>query len=488
MTSLDQAGESQQHTIEQQTMDQPTGEHPSGNEKAEDHTAGMNPTEEHRDEDHSGAEQTDSTVAGEPIASQHSAEEQSTEHHSDTDAAGYEDSPGASLQTPLHSEEPSAGQSDESSDSGAAGGANPDYLTSDTVGGDQEGSAEQIDALMDDHSPEAPENALGHEAPGASAGHPDSSELAEMEHMSGEPGEQTSDGESINGSELDGNGASTALANGQAQRGELESGPAHDGKFMQTFFEDLLNALGVQGSIAVRGDNQDEVTLEIRNCPDASLIIGRHGQTVDDLQYLGSLVLNNNRRDRRRFMLNVENYRERREESLRLSAVALARQVAELGQEAVLDPLPPHERRIVHMALEGITEVYTYSEGVEPDRRIVISPRNAGGVAATEEGVEDLTTPAREEDAAPPDGLEEAGETVNTGDSGVLNEAFGETDSISQQIGRDPTEFGLADEEPASGEGGDSAGHNSYELDGDEPTLPPSPAGGGSHGGHTGED
>ena len=177
--------------------------------------------------------------------------------------------------------------------------------------------------------------------------------------------------------ELQPEGEVDAIETTEAADESPDEGPVLTaGEMMQDFFVQLLAAMGVTATVRIKEDGPEQVTLDLLDCPDASLIIGRHGQTVDDLQYLSSLILNNDRRDRKRFLLNVENYRERREEMLRRSATALAKQVAESGQEAVLDPLPPHERRIVHLALVDIPDVYTYSEGEEPDRRIVISPRH----------------------------------------------------------------------------------------------------------------
>lgn len=286
-----------------------------------------------------------------------------------------------------------------------------------------------------------------------------------------------------------------------AEEAMTAEGPGDDeepatGESMRDFFQQLLNAMGVQGSVGVREDTTDQVTLDILSCPDASLIIGRHGQTVDDLQYLGSLILNNNRRDRKRFILNVENYRERREETLRRSAVELARQVAEFNQEAVLDPLPPHERRIVHVALVDMPDVYTYSEGEEPDRRIVISPRRVS-TPATE-----TSTPMAETAA---DYASTAGAASGARPTALENQAAVESEEAAMEESSE--EAGLVDlpiselnESSASeshdvhqGTAGAGLGIPRAELGAEPDTtaeadaLPETTNGGGSHDGHTGE-
>ncbi|MBC8101987.1 MAG: KH domain-containing protein, partial [Cytophagales bacterium] len=109
--------------------------------------------------------------------------------------------------------------------------------------------------------------------------------------------------------------------------------------------------------------------------PDAHLLVGRAGRTLDALQYLASNVVNRRGgRARLHVIFDADSYRARREVTLKQLAADLAAQVASTGQEAVLDPLSPLERRIVHNALKDQPGVRTYSEGEEPERYIIISP------------------------------------------------------------------------------------------------------------------
>jgi len=102
---------------------------------------------------------------------------------------------------------------------------------------------------------------------------------------------------------------------------------------------------------------------------------GRSGQALDALQFLANMILARRHAGDARLMLDADSYRARRAEALRLRAIELANEVKARNEEAELEPLPAHERRIIHSALADDPDVSTYSEGDEPGRRVVISPR-----------------------------------------------------------------------------------------------------------------
>ena len=129
---------------------------------------------------------------------------------------------------------------------------------------------------------------------------------------------------------------------------------------------------GAKASVKSTADNQ--VVLEILSGEPAT-IIGKHGQTIDAIQYLVGVITNKRLPEKVRVVVDVEGYRSRREEALTNQALYLASKVKETGEEAVLEPLHANERRIIHTALADDTDVYTYSEGEEPDRHVVISPK-----------------------------------------------------------------------------------------------------------------
>ncbi len=109
--------------------------------------------------------------------------------------------------------------------------------------------------------------------------------------------------------------------------------------------------------------------------PELGILIGRRGDTLDALQYYINLAANRNSEKRVRFVLDVEGYRKRREQTLFKLAQRLADKARRKGKDVVLEPMNPHERRIIHTALQNHKDVFTYSEGEEPFRKIIIAPK-----------------------------------------------------------------------------------------------------------------
>ena len=109
------------------------------------------------------------------------------------------------------------------------------------------------------------------------------------------------------------------------------------------------------------------------------ILIGRRGETLDALQYLVNLVVNKKLfplGERAKIILDIEGYRSKREKTLINLAKKISMRVRRTGNKVVLEPMSPHERRIIHTALQGDDEVETYSEGVEPYRKVVVAPKN----------------------------------------------------------------------------------------------------------------
>ena len=107
---------------------------------------------------------------------------------------------------------------------------------------------------------------------------------------------------------------------------------------------------------------------------DSGLLIGRRGDTLRALQFLVSFIASRRLGDRVNLFVDVSGYQERRYENLRSLAQRNARRVASSGREITLEPMPPNERRIVHMALADDPDVNTISDGVGDGRRVVIEP------------------------------------------------------------------------------------------------------------------
>lgn len=142
---------------------------------------------------------------------------------------------------------------------------------------------------------------------------------------------------------------------------------------VEKFLNDLCEAMRLVVSVSVDED-EEYIRAEVTG-PEAGILIGRHGQTLDALQYLVNLVAAKVDHDERRVLLDVEGYRKRREETLTRLANRLAERVRRTGEPEALEPMNAHERRVIHLALQENPYVTTGSEGDEPFRRVVIQPK-----------------------------------------------------------------------------------------------------------------
>lgn len=143
--------------------------------------------------------------------------------------------------------------------------------------------------------------------------------------------------------------------------------------------ENFLKEIFSSMHLDVKMEREDKEESYIFNLvgEDLGILIGKHGQTLDALQYLTNLAANRGLLEEKiRIILDVENYRSRREETLRRLAVRLADKVRRTGEKVMLEPMNRHERKIIHMALQDNYRVVTYSAGDEPYRKVVIEPKN----------------------------------------------------------------------------------------------------------------
>ncbi|MCE5315204.1 MAG: RNA-binding cell elongation regulator Jag/EloR [Armatimonadota bacterium] len=137
---------------------------------------------------------------------------------------------------------------------------------------------------------------------------------------------------------------------------------------------DVLKAMEVDAKPVLQSSDSEEVTVNIAG-GDVAILIGKHGQTLDALQYIVGLAAAKYSDTRRRLILDAEGYRARHQEMIEAKAREYADAVRAEGKEAVLDPQNPRDRRIVHMYLADDPDVYTYSEGEGDYRHVVISPK-----------------------------------------------------------------------------------------------------------------
>ncbi|MEL7610744.1 MAG: RNA-binding cell elongation regulator Jag/EloR [Bacillota bacterium] len=141
------------------------------------------------------------------------------------------------------------------------------------------------------------------------------------------------------------------------------------------FLSGLLERMGVEAAVLAA---QQEGALRLRiDSTSMGVLIGHRGETLDAMQYLTSLVLNRNHKDESytRVTLDTEDYRDKREETLRRLARKLASQVKASGKPLSLEPMNPYERRVLHASLQSNPYVTTHSEGEEPNRHVVIAPK-----------------------------------------------------------------------------------------------------------------
>ena len=148
---------------------------------------------------------------------------------------------------------------------------------------------------------------------------------------------------------------------------------ANPGRKAVNLLRDLFKCMKIEVEI---NTEKTEAFIKINlTGPDLGVLIGRRGDTLDAIQYYINLAANKNAEKRERFILDIEGYRERREETLSRLALRLADKAKRKGKDVILEPMNPHERRIIHTALQNHSEVFTYSEGEEPYRKIVIAPK-----------------------------------------------------------------------------------------------------------------
>ena len=141
------------------------------------------------------------------------------------------------------------------------------------------------------------------------------------------------------------------------------------------FVSGLIDKMHIEGKVLAARE-EEAVRLRI-DCSEMGVLIGHRGETLDAVQYLTSLVINRNRKTEgyTRVTINTEDYREKREETLIRLAKRIAQQVKATNSPKALEPMNPYERRIIHSALQKHPYVTTQSEGEEPNRRVVISPK-----------------------------------------------------------------------------------------------------------------
>lgn len=141
------------------------------------------------------------------------------------------------------------------------------------------------------------------------------------------------------------------------------------------YLKEILDVMGLH-QVEIKTEEKDGGAVLTLEGDDLGILIGRHGETLDALQYLTSLVCNRVEGSYFRITLDCGNYREKREEALKELAKKISAKVKRTGRSQMLEPMNPYERRIIHAVLSDIDGVTSKSKGDEPNRRIMILPTN----------------------------------------------------------------------------------------------------------------
>jgi spoIIIJ-associated protein len=145
------------------------------------------------------------------------------------------------------------------------------------------------------------------------------------------------------------------------------------GAEVREVLERILDAIGVHAQISLRED--DESLVASLGGRDLGLVIGKHGQTIDAIQYLVNAIVWRGQVDgRKQVVVDAAGYRARREAMLESLAVQNAERVVSSGRPVELEPMTAVERKVVHLCLKDFPGVATRSEGTEPNRFVVIEP------------------------------------------------------------------------------------------------------------------
>lgn len=141
------------------------------------------------------------------------------------------------------------------------------------------------------------------------------------------------------------------------------------------FLQSVLSNMEIESEIEIVKEDERNVIFNISG-EKMGLLIGKRGQTINSLQYLTQLAANRSSRHYITVILNPENYRERRKETLIQLAGRLASKAHHMKKPVSLEPMPNYERKIIHTALSENNNIQTISEGEEPNRYVVIQPRS----------------------------------------------------------------------------------------------------------------
>lgn len=216
------------------------------------------------------------------------------------------------------------------------------------------------------------------EGTGATVGEAKRTAFKELERSYPGLGQDDVEFEVLEEPDADGEGSARVAATVDLERWEdaHDALPDEPSERVRAVVSRVVLALDLEGTVDI-----EESTEEIRatvNGPDLGLLIGRHGSTIDALQDVASRAAYAQAPgDRKRVVVDAAGYRERREATLRRHADRAVADALDFGRPVELEPMGPHERKVVHTYLAERGDVETHSEGDEPERRLVVTPVRA---------------------------------------------------------------------------------------------------------------
>lgn len=148
--------------------------------------------------------------------------------------------------------------------------------------------------------------------------------------------------------------------------------PGSQEERVETFLKGLLERMDSNAVPHAFRKDAETIGVELTG-DDLGVLIGRRGETLDAIQHLANYALNHDAAKRTRVTVDAENYRGKREESLRHLARKMAAKVVKYRKNMTLEPMNAYERHVIHATLQDVPNVTTYSTGTEPNRRVVIA-------------------------------------------------------------------------------------------------------------------
>lgn len=167
------------------------------------------------------------------------------------------------------------------------------------------------------------------------------------------------------------------------QKKEKDLPATVDLEYAKSYLAEIVKGLNVEG-VEIEAEYNEGVVNMTLSCEDYGIIIGRRGETLDSIQYLISLALKKRSNGYVRVSINVGNYREKRNDTLKHLAKKNADYVLRTGRRYTFEPMNPYERRVIHTAIQAIDGVESRSIGFDQERRVVIEP--VGGVKPRSNG------------------------------------------------------------------------------------------------------